>query len=169
MRGNPLEIPLKAQPNAYAASFFMVDSTSSPGRRGLQSLGRLFGRWRRSLPRPQRHGFLRTMFSVATGRSSGTSSPSESDIGAAVGGFSSVRYVPADWGPDIQLQASDARDVLLESHDALCHICLEDFPPPPLRDSVTSTEDEYTAALVQLLPCRHVFHVSFLFYGLRCW
>lgn len=163
-----------------------MDDSPSRHRRGLPGLERLLGRRTRRWPplsppsppspsislissspelyRPssaRSNDSTSSVFSVASHHPSTTTSPQESTITAAVADFPSVRYIPADHAPDVRWKHSDLRDVPLESHDALCHICLEDFTPPPLRDAVTTVEEENAAVLVQLSPCGHVFHVSF--------
>lgn len=75
--------------------------------------------------------------------------------------FPIVRYIPAEQDLPIQPgienheNQSGVRDVVLESQNARCYICLTDFVPP--GEAPSDCEDN---SVLKMLPCEHVFHVS---------
>lgn len=78
----------------------------------------------------------------------------------AIQRFPLVRFVPAmDIGEhstqDEVWEPSALPDVYLETHNATCNICLEEFEPPRRK---LSTDESSPSKPLRQLPCTHVFH-----------
>ena len=70
-----------------------------------------------------------------------------------------VRYVPsrAEHPEQQDWEDSDLPSCEIESWNACCGICEDDFPPPGLKNSNAYPEE--TPEPLRKLPCEHVYHV----------